>query len=100
MFHCSCPNTACNDNTTGGLGVAVGFSGNIVSGSTYYNAVNYLVQKRALPTITLYNANLSGFPSASVPIATGTTSFLMGGVANGTNTQGFYFYDFDASAEL
>jgi len=89
-----------NINTTGGFGVAVGFSGNIVSGGTYYNAVNYIVPKRAAPTITLYNANLAGFPSASALIVNGTTSFLMSGVANATNTQGYYFYDLNVSAEL
>jgi len=89
-----------NTASGGSLGCAIGFSGSVTAGSTYYAAVNYLVQKRAVPTITLYNANLSAFPSASAAIATGTTSFLMGGVANGTNTQGFYFYDFAASAEL
>lgn len=89
-------NTAVSSN----LGCAIGFSGSVTAGSTYYSPVNYLVQKRAVPTVTLYNANLSSFPSASVIIITGTTSFLMGGVANGTNTQGFYFYDFAASAEL
>ena len=89
-----------NVNTNAGLGTATGFSGSVTSGSNYYVSTSYLVQKRAAPTITLYNANLASFPSAAVAAATGTTSFLMSGTANGTNTGGFYFYDFAASAEL
>lgn len=89
-----------NVNTNAGLGTATGFSGSVTSGSNYYVSTSYLVQKRAAPTITLYNANLASFPSAAVAAATGTTSFLMQGTANGTNTGGFYFYDFAASAEL
>lgn len=90
-----------NVNTSGaGAGCAAGFSGSVTSGIAYYAAVSYLVWKRAAPTITLYNANLAAFPSASIAQATGTTSFLMAGTANGTNTGGYYFYDFAASAEL
>ncbi len=89
-----------NINTNAGLGTATGFSGSVTSGGNYYVSTSYLVQKRAAPTITLYNANLASFPSAAVIAANGTTSFLMSGTANGTNTSGFYFYDFAASAEL
>ena len=89
-----------NINTNAGLGTATGFSGSVTSGGGYYVSTSYLVQKRAAPTITLYNANLASFPSAAVIAANGTTSFLMSGTANGTNTSGFYFYDFAASAEL
>lgn len=68
---------------------------------TYYTNKGFCVTKRAAPNVTFSGEVLSGFASGSPGATIDTTGIQISRTSNGTaSTNGYYFYNWQASAEL
>ena len=69
--------------------------------STYYANKGFAVVKRASPTVTTSGEVVNGFASGSPSLNIDTTGIQAGRNSNGTATgSGYFFYNWQASAEL
>ena len=77
------------------------FSGNVTSGSAFYNNVVFKVNKRAAPTVVCTDQGVLAFPAGAPSTAGGilVDCFLVNKTANVTGS-GFYQFGWTASAEL
>lgn len=84
-----------------GSNVMCSFAGVAYSGSTAYSTSQFRVQKRASPTMTYQIVGVNGFPSQAPSVW--TQNNLMCGVsmtANAAPATPYYYYNWQASAEL
>jgi hypothetical protein len=75
------------------------WSGNTSSGWAYYMPVAFKVVKRAAPTVTITNENLSNFGSMSASVDT-VTGWRASATATGNNNAAYYRCRWAADAEL
>jgi hypothetical protein len=75
------------------------WSGNTSSGWAYYMPVAFKVVKRAVPTVTITNENLSNFGSMSASVDT-VTGWRASATATGNNNAAYYRCRWAADAEL
>ena len=77
------------------------FSGNVTSGSAFYNNVVFKVNKRAAPTVVCTDQGVLAFPAGAPSTAGGilVDCFLVNKTANVTGS-GFYQFGWTANAEL
>ena len=75
------------------------WTGDVTSGNSYYQTIQFSVVKRATPTITMSSASQSKF---AAPSATNTSTIATSGLAvsNATGARGFFYVGVLADAEL